>query len=46
MERPVALPEASNIPALTRLIDGMKPSFLPREEDTSVMRMVPLSPAD
>lgn len=46
LERPVALPEASNIPALTRLIDGMKPSFLPREEDTSVMRMVPLSPAD
>lgn len=36
-------PEPTNIPTLTRLIDGMKSSFLPREEDTSVVRLVALS---
>jgi hypothetical protein len=32
-----------NTPALTRLIAGMKSSFLPREDDTSVIRVVSLS---
>lgn len=32
-----------NTPALSRLIAGMKASFLPREEDTSVVRVVALS---
>lgn len=41
--RPVPVAEASPLPALVRLIDGMKPSFLPREEDTTVMRLVPIS---
>ena len=36
-------PETTNIPTLTRLIDGMKSSFLPREEDASVLRLVVLS---
>jgi hypothetical protein len=36
-------PDPINIPTLTRLIDGMKSSFLPREEDTSVVRLVSLS---
>ncbi len=30
-------------PALSRLIAGMKPSFLPRDEDTSSMRIIALS---
>lgn len=30
-------------PALARLIAGMKASFLPREEDTSIVRIVALS---
>ena len=33
-------------PALSRLIAGMKSSFLPREEDMSTVRMVSLSPVD
>jgi hypothetical protein len=36
-------PDPINIPTLTRLIDGMKSSFLPREEDASVVRLVSLS---
>ncbi len=42
--RPASVtPDPINIPTLTRLIDGMKSSFLPREEDTSVVRLVSLS---
>jgi hypothetical protein len=37
----VSIPDAT--PALSRLIAGMKPSFLPREDDTSTMRMIALS---
>jgi hypothetical protein len=36
-------PEPIALPSLTRLIEGMKSSFLPREEDSSVMRMIALS---
>lgn len=49
-ERPVqrvtAAPEAPTTPALRRLIDGMKSSFLPREDDTTVTRMTVLSPVE
>ena len=37
------LPEKSATIPLASLIDGMKSSFLPREEDTSVLRVVALS---
>jgi hypothetical protein len=33
-------------PALSRLIAGMKSSFLPREEDTTSMRVIALSSHD
>lgn len=44
--RPMPVPEATTTPVLSRLIDGMKPSFLPREEDAGVLRMVILSAPD
>lgn len=43
VQRATTAPEAPTTPALRRLIDGMKSSFLPREDDTSVVRMVALS---
>lgn len=46
VQRATAAPEAPTTPALRRLIDGMKSSFLPREDDTSVTRMTVLSPVD
>lgn len=35
--------DIKSTPPLSRLIDGMKPSFLPKEEDTNVVRLVILS---
>jgi hypothetical protein len=46
VQRATAAPEAPTTPALRRLIDGMKSSFLPREEDTTVTRMTVLSPVE
>lgn len=37
------IPTAPTTPALSRLISGMKSSFLPREDDMSTMRMIALS---
>lgn len=37
------VPETNHLPPLVRLIDGMKPSFLPREEDTTTMRLIAIS---
>jgi len=39
-------PEPISTPALSRLIDGMKSSFFPREEDVNTLRMVIISPPD
>jgi hypothetical protein len=43
--RPVSTEPAiiDTTPALTRLIAGMKSSFLPREDDTTSMRIIALS---
>jgi hypothetical protein len=38
-------PTLGDLPALTRLIAGMKPSFLPNEDNINLMRVVMLSPA-
>lgn len=46
VQRATAAPEAPTTPALRRLIDGMKSSFLPREDDTTVTRMTVLSPVE
>jgi hypothetical protein len=46
VQRATTAPEAPTTPALRRLIDGMKSSFLPREEDASVTRMTVLSPVE
>lgn len=35
--------DIKSTPPLSRLIDGMKPSFLPKEEDTNIVRLVILS---
>jgi hypothetical protein len=42
---PKPLPNFDEVPPLTRLIQGMKSSFFPKEDDAAVVQMVPLSSA-
>lgn len=42
-QRSLPISDGSSTPVLTRLTEGMKSSFLPREEDTTIVRIVVLS---
>lgn len=44
-DTPPQVEQAPLLP-LARLVDGMKPSFLPKEEDTNIVRLIALSSAE